>query len=345
MKKIIFFIVCCLMATTQYIHANEGTGKVFLQHAGTITKTFASDELQKAIDTAEEGDTLFLSKGKFTTSNNGFNINKSICLIGSGVNKYPNQYRADDCTELSNHLFIRSTNSDNVIPSIIIEGIALGVNSGGNTAIYSDINNLVIKQCTMFSFHLSNSDSGNLTFDRCSIAYLYLDNYVQNFTAKNCKINTFDCKYATTTASNKIINCNIFNVKKNVQKCMFINSIINQVGNGTSDSLEENVTLVNTLYHSLNGFDPMEKTTQQDCWSTTDITIEGATGSLDSKCTMTKEQLKTAGYLGVDGTVVGVEGGANPYSLTLHSPSINSNSATIDLNNKKVTINVNVTAN
>ena len=60
---------------------------------------------------------------------------------------------------------------------------------------------------------------------------------------------------------------------------------------------------------------------------------------------MTVEQRQAAGYLGVDGTVVGIEGCVNPFSLTINAPVIKSSSANVDLNNKKVTINVNVTAN
>ena len=93
----------------------------------------------------------------------------------------------------------------------------------------------------------------------------------------------------------------------------------------------------------MNGYDPMEKTSLQDCWATTETVISSNNGDMD--CPMTVEQRQTAGYLGVDGTVVGIEGGVNPFSLTLHTPSINSSSANVDLNNKKVTINVNVTAN
>ena len=87
----------------------------------------------------------------------------------------------------------------------------------------------------------------------------------------------------------------------------------------------------------------MEKTSLQDCWATTETVISSNNGDMD--CPMTVEQRQTAGYLGVDGTVVGIEGGVNPYSLTLHAPSINTSNANVDLNNKKVTINVNVTAN
>lgn len=341
MKKIIFFIVCCLIATTQHIHAVEENGKVFLQHAGIITKIFTGDELQNAIDAAEEEDTLFLSKGVFQNENQDLTINKSICIIGSGVN----EVHKDNSTVISNSLYIKQANN-NRISSVIIEGVSLEYNNYFD----SNIDNLIVKQCNLYNFAGPSENYGssdysyikNVTLDRCNISYLTIYNDILDFTAKNCKILNFKCSNTATKASNKLINCNIRQVARNIRNSIFINSIINEVGNGTSESIgeERDVTLVNTLYHVLNGFNPMENATQQDCWSTTDITIDSSTIS-----TMTAEQLKTAGYLGVDGTVVGIEGGANPYTLTLHSPSINSNSATVDQSSKKVTINVNVTAN
>ena len=83
MKKILFMIAYCLMATAQTIFAQDNySGKVFLQHKGNITAMYGGDEIDKAIEAAVDGDTLFLSKGRF---NSNFTINKSISLIGSGA--------------------------------------------------------------------------------------------------------------------------------------------------------------------------------------------------------------------------------------------------------------------
>lgn len=73
MKKKLFMIACCLMATAQCVFAqSEYTGKVFLQHNGNITGIFGGDQIDKAIEAAVDGDTLFLSKGLFK---NNFSIN------------------------------------------------------------------------------------------------------------------------------------------------------------------------------------------------------------------------------------------------------------------------------
>ena len=335
MKKIIFPIVCCLLATVQYAYAQQDYGKVFLQHAGKITSIFAGNDMDKAIAAAAEGDTLFLSKGQFSA----FTINKSISLIGSGVDSNNTQSSNSTWCEW-NSTSVRSEN-DKTIASVYIEGLnfTYGLNIQGN------VDNLVIKKCysqNSFSLYSNNNNVyKKVTVDRCRFYGLYMNGSIQELTAKNCKINYCSGQGGTTLASCKLINCNIRQVSSNT-KAMFVNSVINQVGDGTSAYLGENAILVNTLFHVLNGYDPMENTSQQDCWSTTETVISNNTGDLD--CTMTAEQLKSAGYLGVDGTVVGIEGGVNPYSLTIHAPSINSKSANVDLTNKKVTINVNVTA-
>lgn len=331
MKKIIFLMVCCLIAATQGISA-EQYGKAFLQHNGNITGIFAYDEIDKAINAAAEGDTIFLSKGDFK---DGITINKSICLIGSNSTSITNKNDFN-----SNSI---KAEEDKTIASVSIEGI----NFDGYLYVSGDVENLQIKKCSFSNGINLQCSSNQIVLDRCDISRLY-GNYsypLKNFTAKNCIISGGIGRfYGTTTALCKFINCTI----KNISDCyytMYVNSIINEVGNGTSDHLDEKNTLVNTLYHTIKGYDPMENASLQDCWSTTETITKNNGSNGKFECALSAEQLKTAGYLGTDESVVGIEGGVNPYSLTLNSPSINSNSATVDIKNKKVTINVNVTAN
>lgn len=333
MKKILFMIACCLMSTAQNILAQDNySGKVFLQHKGNITAMYGGDEIDKAIKAAVDGDTLFLSKGRF---NSNFTINKSICLIGSGAEAGYSVQRST-FIEWNNTPYIKSEDGK-IISSVICEGIGFGP----SFIVEGKTENLKIKKC-YFSNGLDISNSYKVTIDRCRLERISTNGSIEDATIKNCKINNAYGQGGQTNYSCKFINCNIRQVDTRT-KAMFVNSIINEVGNGTDEILGNNAILVNTLYHKMNGYDPMEKTSQQDCWSTTETVISSNNG--DMECPMTVEQRQTAGYLGVDGTVVGIEGGVNPYSLTLHAPSINSSSANIDLNSKKVTINVNVTAN
>ena len=339
MKKILFMIACCLMATAQTIFAQDNySGKVFLQHKGNITAMYGGNEIDKAIEAAVDGDTLFLSKGRF---NSNFTINKSISLIGSGADAGGNDQMSTYIEWNGNPRI--NAGDGKTISSVTIEGIY------SSPGFYAEgkIENLKFKKC-YFSNTLGISNSSNngytkkVTIDRCRLSGISTSGSIEDATIKNCKISNAYGQGGQTNSSCKFINCNIRQVDTNT-KAMFVNSIINEVGNGTDSYLGNNAILVNTLYHNMNGYDPMEKTSQQDSWSTTETVINNDNG--DMECPMTVEQRQAAGYLGVDGTVVGIEGGVNPFSLTLHAPSINSSSANVDLNNKKVTINVNVTAN
>lgn len=339
MKKILFMIACSLMATVQNIFAQGNySGKVFLQHKGNITAIYGGGEIDKAIEAAVDGDTLFLSKGTFASN---FTINKSISLIGSG---------AEDSGNTQNSTYIEwngnpriSAGDSKTISSVTIEGLVCG------PGFYTEgkIENLKFKKCYISNtLGISNSNNDDYTkkviVDRCRLSSISINGSIEDATIKNCKINNAYGQGGQTNSSCKFINCNIHQVNTDT-KAMFVNSIINEVGNGTDSYLGNNAILVNTLYHNMNGYDPMEKTSLQDCWATTETVISDNNG--DMECPMTVEQRQAAGYLGVDGTVVGIEGGVNPFSLTLHAPSIKSNSTNVDLNNKKVTINVNVTAN
>lgn len=336
MKKIIFMIAWCLMATAQCVLAqSEYTGKVFLQHNGNITGTFGGDEIDKAIEAAVDGDTIFLSKGYFK---NNFSINKSISLIGSGAEAGQDSQKST-YIEWEGSAPEIGAEGDQVLSSVTVEGLF----SGWGLHVRGKIDNLNIKKCYFPNpLNIENNYAKKVIIDRCRLNWIYTNGSIEDATIKNCKIYHTDGQGGQTITSCKYINCNICEVDRNT-KAMFVNSIINQVGNGIDDYLDNNSVLINTLYHKMNGYDPMEKTSLQDCWATTETVISSNNG--DMECPMTVEQRQTAGYLGVDGTVVGIEGGVNPFSLTLHTPSINSSSANVDLNNKKVTINVNVTAN
>lgn len=330
MKKIFYMIICCLSIATPKALAQEN-GKIFLQHNGTITNIFDNESMNSAIEAAEEGDTIFLSSGRFTGD---FTIDKSISIIGTAAEG--NNYTYFDWT--NDQTYIKSSDSK-AIASVYLEGIQFS----RQLYVRSNLDNLSIKKCYFQNgiyFGYNSSLLKNAVIDRSRIGRISMDGQIESLTVKNSKVNNPYGNGGLTVASCKYINCNIRSVDTNT-KAMFVNSIINSVGNGTSDLLSSQSLLVNTLYHNMNGYDPMEKCSQQDCWSSTETLIQD-NGNCD--CTMPAEQLKAANYLGTDGTVVGSEGGVNPYTLERHIPVITQKGTKVDLDSKKVIINVNVTA-
>lgn len=124
---------------------------VMLQHNGKITATFSDDAstcLPEAFEQAEDGDTLFLSKGHYW---NAPTINKSITIIGVG---------ASECT-LQNSLYgINITPEPNItISNINIEGVTitgqfyLGTSYSGEER---KIENITVKKSNIGGFsHLT----------------------------------------------------------------------------------------------------------------------------------------------------------------------------------------------
>lgn len=330
MKKIILLIICCLFSAATTVLA-QGSGKIFLQHNGTITKIYDNDGISKAIEAAAEGDTLYLSSGNF---NGGITINKSIAIIGTsatGSNSSNFTWDGGDA--------IIQTENEKTISSIYIEGVSFNrsLNFNSNVKAFS------AKKCYFSNgINLGNNSSNTekATIDRCRINCLYMGGQIKDLTCKNSKIENTNGTGGITISSCKIINCNIRSIDT-YTKAMFINSIVNTVGNGTDSYLSSQSMLVNTLYHNMNGYDPMQKCSQQDCWSSTETLISDDS---NYNCTLTADQLKKAGYLGTDSTVVGCEGGVNPYTLERHVPVITQKGTKVDLDSKKVIINVNVTA-
>lgn len=335
MKKILFLIACCLMATAQNVFADD-YGKVFLQHNGNITGVFDGSDISKSIEAAVDGDTLFLSLGRF---NGNLTINKSICLIGSGAEAGSDSQRSTYIDWGCNPRI--DAGDGKILSSVTIEGIY----SGPGFYAQGKIENLVFKKCHISNtLGISDNSNGGYTkkaiIDRCRLDNISTDGNIQDATIKNCKIYRVYGQGGQSISACKFINCNIWQVNSNT-KAMFVNSIINQVNDGTDSYLSSQSLLVNTLYHNMNGYDPMQNCSQQDCWSSTETLIRN---DGNYNCSLTADQLKEAGYLGTDGTIIGCEGGVNPYSLVRHAPVITQKGTKVDLDNKKVIINVNVTA-
>jgi len=336
MKKILSLIMLCLLLSNN--RAIAADGQIFLRHNGQMVQTFQSNELPNAVNAAEEGDTIFLTKGRFNHESS-FSITKSIHIIGAGVDE-KNYWGENSCVIQGNDITI--TNQDNgKIHDISFEGVYL------SQALYlrADIENVSFKKCKNGNdiYFDSKKNVEYVTFDRCMLNRILTDNQpgIGNLVAKNCKIEEL---YGGTSlkesTSLKFINCNISKVGADFNG-IFINSIINSIANGSTSYHSATGMLVNTLYHGRSGYDPMENVPQQDCWLATETLIPTDN---DLNCSRSSAELIGAGRVGLDGTSVGIEGGVNPYTLTIHAPTINIKSSKVNGDIKTVTINVSATA-
>ena len=64
--------------------------------------------------------------------------------------------------------------------------------------------------------------------------------------------------------------------------------------------------------------------------------------STDCECSYNTSTLQSYSYLGTDGTVVGIYGGETPYTLEPTVPKVTDSNLQLDMENKKLNVNLTV---
>ena len=325
MKKNILFIIL-LLAVASVARANDGM--VILQSKGTV-KFFDSSKVGDAIAAAVEGDTIDLASGSFGY---GFTIDKNILLRGrsadpNGSIPYTtvteNVSVTSTCT-IEGIYFYYDINVKKSAPGIRITSCAIR-----NLTFTEDMPGMTIERSWICNeMCLNNLKSKDINVNNCKIYYLYGGNS-----------DSYPCTFR---------NCNISNVYSysNDKMYTYVDKFINCIlesnydySYGIGGMMWTNVE-VNCLWHI-------------DGWGCNTIFSRYYFDENDGKsylfsspsygtCAYTKEELIEKGYLGTDGTVVGVDGGAYPYTLTPLNTQITTSTLTVDETTKKVTADVDV---
>ena len=325
MKKNILFIIL-LLAVASVARANDGM--VILQSKGTV-KFFDSSKVGDAIAAAVEGDTIDLASGSFGY---GFTIDKNILLRGrsadpNGSIPYTtvteNVSVTSTCT-IEGIYFYYDVNVKKSAPGLRITSCAIS-----NLTFAEDMPGMTIERSWIRDhMSLNNLKSKDINVNNCKIYYLYGGNS-----------DSYPCTFR---------NCNISNVYSysNDKMYTYVDKFINCIlesnydySYGIGGMMWTNVE-VNCLWHI-------------DGWGCNTIFSRYYFDENDGKsylfsspsygtCAYTKEELIEKGYLGTDGTVVGVDGGAYPYTLTPLNTQITTSTLTVDETTKKVTADVDV---
>lgn len=330
MKKVILFVMMCVCALSAYALENA---KCYLEHEGNVT-TFDASKIADAIEAAVKGDILYLGEGQYP----GFTLNKEITVRGVGADK----------TKVSSSVTIAIPGTPEITQDLLF-GFSF-------TDLYltSKMSNVSIKKCSFSSFNIS-ADNTDILIDRCRISgTFYFESYIKSLSVNNSKIGQIYTYYASYSGSyhrpddnvSTFVNCNIrslYNYDEGMIKGTFINCIIkereyssssNSQGNGYSFGhcifanclFAWNIVLSNT-------------STKQECYVDNNFTME------NMECSYDTETLTTKGYLGNDGTVVGIYGGSNPFTLDLNLPRITTSKIALDRENKGLNVNLKVTKN
>ncbi len=306
MKKNIMMAVCIFMMS---ITASAITiNKAMLDHNGEVT-LFDGDKIQDAIDAASDGDVIYLTLGSFKP----FKVTKKITIRGTG-----------ETSIIDGNVTITIPGLPK-LTSPVMEALAVS----GTVSVEAQVDDMIVRKCKIANFSV-NAQVYGAVLDRCFITNsLTLSSFIKGMTVVNTKL--YNVKALSgATQNTTFVNCNIYKLYPNNFSGTIINSIINSSTNGDIMS----TVLLNTLY---NNYDVSlgSSSVSQNCYR------NSFSLSSTCECSMNASTLQSKGYLGTDGTVVGIDGGDTPFTLVPSVPKVTSSD--LQLDNEKKELNVTLT--
>lgn len=326
MKKQLIMMACMLMAS---IAAFAGTNsKILLQHEGGV-KVYESNQMTQAMTDAVKGDTLFLSEGTFA----GFDLTKEVMIRGCGKT-----------TIITGAVKIAIAGNPTFSAPLLD---ALKIDN--SFTVSQPCNKLHIRKCWITGDISFSAKSEDVLIDRCSnfnsnFKRFLISSNIVSMTVMNSVIEYLYSNGATGSVAT-FINCNILSRYSVIANQTFINCIFGNGGyyNYSSYSYDlTNCTLLNCLYNTYSASSYQNSNVGnsilQSCYG-----VDNGTSLLTD---LSKDVLLANGYLGNDGTIVGINGGNTPFvsDMLPAAPKVTDQSISLDLENKKLNVSLKVTA-
>ena len=329
MKKQLIMMACMLMAS---IAAFAGTkAKILLQHEGGV-KVYDSNQMTQALADAVKGDTLFLSEGTFA----GFDLTKEVMIRGCGKT-----------TVITGAVKIAVAGNPTFSAPLLD---ALKIDN--SFTVSQPCNKLHIRKCWITGDISFSAKSEDVLIDRCSnnnsnINKFTISSDIVSMTVMNSVINYLYSNGVTGSVVT-FINCNIHSRYSEIANQTFINCIFGYGGyyyanysNTYYSYALTNCTLLNCLYNTYSSQphnSNVGNSTLQSCYG-----VDNETNLLTDMYT---GDLLANGYLGNDGTIVGIYGGNTPFvsDMLPAAPKVTDQSISLDLENKKLNVSLKVTA-
>ena len=314
MKKILLMAVCIIMMsmTASAISIN----KALLDHNGTVT---LYDGLQEAINASSDGDVIYLTLGTFKGP---FTVSKKITIRGTG-----------ETSIIDGDVSISIPGAPK-LTSPVLEALAVS----GSVSVNSEVNDMILRKSKIGSVTIGANVDGAV-LDRCYITNaLTLSSYIKGMTVVNSIVFGLNANSGATN-NTTFVNCNLYLSSCTNFSGTIINSIVRHL-TSTTKTINSTV-LLNTLiftyyFYGDNNYNSSYKlsvgssSVQQGCW-TFPYLSDTSTSYLQSN-----------GYLGTDGTVVGIYGGDTPYTLEPSVPKVTSSSLDLDMEKKELNVKLTV---
>jgi len=294
--------------------------KALLDHNGTVT---LYDGLQEAINASVDGDIIYLSLGTFKGP---FTVSKKITIRGTG-----------ETSIIDGDVSISIPGAPK-LTSPVLEALAVS----GTVSVNSEVNDMILRKSKIASITIEANVDGAV-LDRCYITNtLTLSSYIKGMTVVNTKLYSVQAN-SGATQNTTFVNCNFFWLYAPSFSGTIINSIIYYSVNrnrstGYNESQISSTVLLNTLYTPCATYST--SSVLQNCYNLSSNYDNLLNTTCD--CRYDKSYLQSKGYLGTDGTVVGIYGGDTPYTLEPSVPKVTSSSLDLDLEKKELNVKLTV---
>lgn len=304
MKAKSLLTACLFMLAVGANAANDG--KAILHHDKKPTAIYDADKLSDALSAAVAGDTIYLSAGTFPT----FSLEKAITIKGAGTN-----------TKISKGVTIDIAGNPTLTSALLD---AVDVN--GPVSVASDMTNFLIKMVKTTELSFDNAlNTPNALVDRCYLDKFTLTSTMTDFYVRNTYIDNL------TSTSLKFNKCNFINCRIqgdwNKAAGRFINCELSRIGNDYL-TIKSSILSYSLVYSRFIGVDA---STYQE-----KVNFDTNDGWLSVDDRTNKP------YMGNDNTVVGLEGGNTPYTLSPSGPKETSSTVKVSDSDKKLNVSITV---
>lgn len=301
-----------------------------LSHKGELTFFDNNLGLENALEKAVNGDTIFLSSGVFVSNSSQVQIKKRVAIIGCG---YESKININMRVEFSD-------NPGSFLDIPLFDGVMITgtLSFYGNTTSRTNLYKTVIQNSYINNLDNAGYAGNDVLFNNCYIKSADFGGASDsNVSVQNSKILTINSSYGYCI---NVTNCNIgeaYYLPRTV-----VSSIIAKGSSSSSNNAKLQTNGSHFVSNSLlpNGFDSNSSSSVFNESVYLESINNGSFLDEDLECTLNLEE---KGYLGVDGTVIGIHGGYYPFTEIPSVPTVDSANSSVVYDNENNKLNVTIT--
>lgn len=313
MKKILITVIASMLAVMGYAQSSM---LATLSQNGEISTFYGTQAFVDAYNAAEDGAVITLSSGSFSATD----IKKGITIRGAGMGIDANSNTEPTILVGDFYIDVHEATS----PRLSIEGIF-----HNHTIRFSKaMQNVSFIRCRFRNIDMDAGSPKTLEMVNCRVSESIDCTTRSTISCINsiiCNPKCYDADHANFEFTNCIVSCPDGNITDDIRSSTFRNcfivdwSILCPRLDGTNKSIAYNCVSVAEFENDLFSDMPNSTNTSLKGYESIFKTFTGK--YTDDETYELTDEAKTK-YLGLDGTQVGIYGGAIPYSATPSTPRI-----------------------